>query len=118
MGSTRTNSLEHMYCTYVNTLFSIHPVPNPLAVYSTVSTPHQLAAHLALWNCSTSSNPTSKQTGDAGINPSSTTLIILHNLSLLFPPEASRNPFLNDVGRGGTLLGLVVQVLAWGGPSK
>ena len=97
-------------------------VPTPLAaIYSTVSTPHQLAAHLALWNHPISSTLSSKRIDEAGVIPSSTTLIVLHNLSLLFPPsspEGNRNPFLNDVGKGGTLLNLVAQVLAWGGPSK
>ena len=89
--------------------------------HSKVSTPHQLAAHLALWNCSVSSPLSSKRMLDAGVDPSSTTLIVLHNLSLLFPPsppEGKRNPFLRDIGQGGALLSLVVQVLAWGGPRK
>jgi len=89
--------------------------------HSTVTTPHQLAAHLALWNCPASSTLSNNQTRDGGVNPSSTTLIILHNLSLLFPPsppEGNRNPFLSEVGQGETLLSLVVQVLAWGGLRK
>lgn len=106
----------HILC--ANPLPYVHIIPRPLAIHSTVSTRHQLAAHLALWNHSTSSS--SRRAGCAGVNPSSTTLIILHNLSLLFPAaaEGNRNPFLSDVGKGGTLLSLVVQVLAWGGSSK
>ena len=112
------HKLARTHILYANTLPYVHPVPKHLATYSTVSTPHQLAAHLALWNLPSSSNPSSRQIGGAGINLSSTSLIILHNLSLLFPAHGNRDPFLSDAGKGGTLLSLVVQVLAWGGSSK
>lgn len=112
------HKLTRTHILYANTLSYVHIVLKPTAIHSTVSTPHQLAAHLALWNHPTSSDPSSRQRGCAGVNPSSTSLVILHNLSLLFPAEGSRNPFLRDAGKGGTLLSLVVQVLAWGGSSK
>lgn len=120
------HKLNRTHILYAITHSSIHSLIHSFIVlcialsHSTVSTPRQLAAHLALWNCPVSAIP-SKQTRDAVVNPSSTTFIILHNLSLLFPPsppEANRNPFLRDVGQGGTLLSLVVQALAWGGARK